>query len=37
MAEAGALDVEAVLGVLARYLGGDDERVARLRSLAPPA
>lgn len=35
MADAGALDVEAVLGVLARYLGGDDERVARLRSLDP--
>ena len=37
MAEAGALDVEAVLGVLARYLGGDDPRVSRLRSLGPPA
>jgi hypothetical protein len=37
MAEAGALDVEAVLGVLVRYLGGDDERVARLRALGPPA
>ena len=36
MADAGALDVEAVLGVLTRYLGGDDERVARVRSLAPP-
>lgn len=33
MAEVGALDVEAVLGVLARYLGGDDERVARVRAL----
>ena len=33
MAEAGALDVEPVLGVLVRYLGGEDERVARLRSL----
>lgn len=37
MAEAGALDAEAVLGVLARYLGGDDPRVTRLRALAPPA
>jgi hypothetical protein len=34
MAAAGTLDVEAVLGVLALYLGGDDHRVARLRSLA---
>jgi hypothetical protein len=34
MAAAGSLDVEAVLGVLARYLGGDDHRVTRLRSLA---
>jgi hypothetical protein len=33
MAAAGTLDVEAVLGVLVRYLGGDDPRVARLRSL----
>jgi hypothetical protein len=33
MAAAGALDVEAVLGVLANYLGGDDDRVARLRAL----
>lgn len=30
---AGSLDIEAVLGVLANYLGGDDERIARLRSL----
>ncbi len=29
----GALDVDRVLGVLTRYLGGDDERVARLRSI----
>jgi hypothetical protein len=36
MAAAGALDGEAVLGVLVRYLGGGDERVARLRSLVPP-
>jgi hypothetical protein len=35
MAEVGALDVEAVLGVLAHYLGGDDERLARLRALVP--
>ena len=33
MADAGALDVEAVLGVLTRYLGGEDERVARVRAL----
>jgi hypothetical protein len=30
----GALDVEAVLGVLTDYLGGDDRRIARLRRLA---
>jgi hypothetical protein len=34
MAAAGALDTSAVLDVLARYLGGDDERLERLRSLA---
>ena len=34
MAEAGALDVEAVLGVLTHYLGPDDERLDRLRCLA---
>jgi hypothetical protein len=34
MAAAGALDVEGVLGVLVRYLGGEDHRVARLRALA---
>ena len=34
MAEAGALDVEGVLGVLTLYLGTDDERVERLRALA---
>jgi hypothetical protein len=33
MAAAGTLDLEAVLGVLTRYLGGDDPRVARLRAL----
>lgn len=37
MAEADALDVEAVLGVLAHYLGADDERLERLRALVPPA
>lgn len=35
MAAAGALDVEAVLGTLVRYLGGDDHRVARVRALSP--
>ena len=35
MADAGALDVDAVLGVLVRYLGADDDRVARVRSLVP--
>ncbi len=30
---AGSLDIEAVLGVLVRYLGGADERVDRLRAL----
>ena len=34
MADAGTLDVDAVLGVIARLLGGDDERVDRLRALA---
>ena len=33
MLAAGVLDVDAVLGTLVRYLGGDDERVARLRGL----
>jgi len=33
MAAADALDVESVLGVLVRYIGGDDERVERMRSL----
>jgi hypothetical protein len=35
MAEAGALDVAAVVGVLAAYLGPDDERIERLLALAP--
>ncbi|WP_419925365.1 hypothetical protein [Candidatus Poriferisocius sp.] len=34
MNAAGTLDHEAVLGVLVRYLGGEDHRIARLRSLA---
>ncbi len=34
MNAAGTLDHEAVLGVLVRYLGGEDHRVARLQSLA---
>lgn len=33
MQEAGTLDVTAVAGVLASFLGGDDERIARLLSL----
>ena len=35
MAAAGTLDVEAVAGVLVRYIGADDARVARLVALAP--
>lgn len=34
MAGAGTIDVEAILGVLVRYLGGDDERIERLRALS---
>jgi hypothetical protein len=34
MAEAGTLDVDRVIGVLVRYLGPDDERIARLVQLA---
>jgi hypothetical protein len=34
MADAGALDVDAVIGVLVTYLGTDDERITRLRSLS---
>ncbi len=34
MHAAGSLDVENVLGVLALYLGADDDRLERLRSLA---
>jgi hypothetical protein len=33
MYEAGTLDVAAVAGVLATFLGGDDERIARLLAL----
>jgi hypothetical protein len=33
MHEAGTLDADAVLGVLTRYLGGDDHRIERLRQL----
>jgi len=36
MLDAGGLDVDAVLGVLTRYLGGADHRVDRLRRLAGP-
>ena len=35
MAEAGALNVAAVIGVLVDHLGADDERIARLRALGP--
>ena len=35
MAAVGTLDVDRVLGVLARYLGPDDHRIARLAGLAP--
>jgi hypothetical protein len=33
MVAAGTLDGDRVLGVLVRYLGGDDERIERLRRL----
>ena len=33
MTAAGCLDVEAVIGVLAVHLGGDDHRIERLRAL----
>ena len=35
MIAVGSLDVEGVLGVLVRYLGGEDPRVTRLASLVP--
>jgi hypothetical protein len=34
MLEVGTLDVDLTLGVLVRYLGTGDERIARLRSVA---
>ena len=34
MTQVGSVDVDRVLGVLVRYLGGDDHRVARLAVLA---
>jgi hypothetical protein len=34
MADAGTLDATAVLGTLTLYLGGDDHRIARVRSIA---
>jgi len=34
MADAGTLHVDEVLGVLVRYLGGDDPRIEKLRRLA---
>lgn len=33
MQQVGLLDIEAVCAVIAQYLGPDDERIARLRSL----
>ena len=36
MLAVGALNVDQALGVLVRYLGEDDERVARLRTLSAP-
>lgn len=35
MQAAGSLDLEAVLGVLVRYLGAADDRIDRLRALDP--
>jgi len=37
MHAAGSLDIELILGILARYLGTNDERSERLRSLAHKA
>ena len=34
MQAAGTLDTDRVIGVLVRYLGGDDERIARLVALS---
>ena len=36
MKSAGTLDVERLIGTLARYLGGDDPRIERIRSLVGP-
>jgi hypothetical protein len=36
MVAEGALDVDRTIGVLVRYLGPDDHRIARLAGLAPP-
>lgn len=36
MIGAGALDRDRVLGILVRYLGVSDERIARLQSLRAP-
>jgi hypothetical protein len=37
MVAVGSLDVDRTLGVLVRYLGPEDERVERLRTLTGPA
>jgi hypothetical protein len=37
MVAAGTLDRDLVIGALVRYLGGDDERVARLTALVAGA
>jgi hypothetical protein len=37
MLRAGTLDVDRVLGVLVRHLGGEDPRIERLRALATTA
>lgn len=37
MHAAGTLDIEAVAGVLVNYLGGDDYRIERLRSIGRPS
>jgi hypothetical protein len=37
MVEAGTLDVARVVGIVAQYLGGEDERVIRLLSVARDA
>ena len=35
MAASNTLDLEAVVGVLALHLGGDDERIEKLRAIQP--